>query len=59
MFNFLFLVLLFFIGFPDGLFFHKIRMQGVYKGAAQKAAATRKRIAPYKNSKRPRAYNLK
>ena len=58
-FNFLFLVLLFFIGFLDGLFFHKIRMQGVYKRAAQKAAATRKRNAPYKNSKRPRAYNLK
>jgi len=58
-FNFLFLVLLFIIGFLDGLFFHKIRMQGVYKRAAQKAAATRKRNAPYKNSKRPRAYNLK
>ena len=45
--------------FLDGLFFHKIRMQGIRKRAAQKAARTRKRNAPYKPSKRSRHYNLK
>jgi hypothetical protein len=55
----LFVIATLIFAFLDGLFFHKIRMQGVRKRAAQKAAQTRKRNAPYKPSKRSRHYNLK
>lgn len=55
----LFVIATLVFAFLDGLFFHKIRMQGIRKKAAQKAAQTRKRNAPYKPSKRSRHYNLK
>ena len=55
----LFVIATLIFAFLDGLFFHKIRMQGIRKRAAQKAAQTRKRNAPYKPSKRSRHYNLK
>ena len=55
----LFVIATLIFAFLDGLFFHKIRMQGIRKRAAQKAAQTRKRNAPYKPSKRSRHYKLK
>lgn len=43
-----FLIVVFLIGVFDGLFVHKIRLQEIRKHAAQKAAETRKRNAPYR-----------
>ncbi len=43
-----FLIVVFMVGVFDGLFVHKIRLQEIRKHAAQKAAETRKRNAPYR-----------
>ena len=43
-----FLIVVFLIGVFDGMFVHKIRLQEIRKRAAQKAAETRKRNAPYR-----------